>query len=109
MATPTTGEPQASSTMPGYKFIQFEITSCVARLTLNHAPHNVLTVPMMKELAEPIQSLNGRADVKAILLQSSQSAFSAGIYLADSRQDRVFQSFDAFRRVINVMAVNSIP
>ncbi|PYP89775.1 MAG: hypothetical protein DMG65_13155 [Candidatus Angelobacter sp. Gp1-AA117] len=109
MATPTTGEPQASSTMPGYKFIQFEITSCVARLTLNHAPHNVLTVPMMKEMAESIESLNGRADVKAILLQSSQSAFSAGISLEDSRPDRVFQTLDAFTRVFQAMVDISKP
>src|SRR5499427_6108054 len=66
---------------PPPKFIQFTIANYIARLTLNHAPHNVLTVPMMKEMAEAIESLNGRGDVKAILLQSSQSAFSAGISL----------------------------
>ena len=66
-----------------YKYIQFEVVNSIARLTLNHAPHNVLTVPMMKEMAEAIESLNGRADVKAILLQSSQQAFSAGISLED--------------------------
>ena len=103
MATPTTGEAQASATMPGYKFIQFDTTNYVARLTLNHAPHNVLTIPMMKEMAEAIESLNGRADVKAILLQSSQPAFSAGISLEDSRPDRVFQTLDAFTRVFQAM------
>ena len=74
-----------------YKYVLFEVIDSIARLTLNHAPHNVLTVPMMKEMAEAIESLNGRADVKAILLQSSQQAFSAGISLEDSRPDRVFQ------------------
>ena len=72
-----------------YKYIQFEVIDSIARLTLNHAPHNVLTVPMMKEMAEAIESLNGRSDVKAILLQSAQQAFSAGISLEDSRPDRV--------------------
>ena len=66
---------------PVYKYILFEVVDSIARLTLNHAPHNVLTVPMMKEMAEAIESLNGRADVKAILLQSGQQAFSAGISL----------------------------
>jgi cyclohexa-1,5-dienecarbonyl-CoA hydratase len=77
---------------PAYKYIQFAVVDSIARLTLNHAPHNVLTVPMMKEMAEAIESLNGRADVKAILLQSAQQAFSAGISLEDSRPDRVFQA-----------------
>lgn len=91
------------------KYIQFEISNCIARLTLNHAPHNVLTVPMMKEMAEAIESLNGRTDVKAILMQSSQAAFSAGISLEDSRPDRVFQTLDAFTRVFQAMVDISKP
>ena len=94
---------------PNYKYIQFEVVDSIARLTLNHAPHNVLTVPMMKEMAESIESLNGRADVKAILLQSSQQAFSAGISLEDSRPDRVFQTLDAFTRVFQAMVDISKP
>src|SRR5260370_17712924 len=67
------------------KYIHFEIVNYIARITLNHAPHNVLTVPMMKEMAEAIESLNGRGDIKAILLHSAHAAFSAGISLEDSR------------------------
>ncbi len=91
------------------KYIQFEIADCIARLTMSHAPHNVLIVPMMKEMAEAIESLNGRTDVKAILLQSSQQAFSAGISLEDSRPDRVFQTLDAFTRVFQAMVDISKP
>src|SRR5439155_24329141 len=101
------GETQATSAI--YKYIQFEISSFIARLTLNHAPHNVLTIPMMKEMAEAIESLNGRSDVKAILLQSSQTAFSAGISLEYSRPDRVFESLDAFTRGFQAMVDMSKP
>src|SRR5258708_10418094 len=94
---------------PAYKYIQFSVVASIARLTLNHAPHNVLTVPMMKEMAEAIESLNGRADVKAILLRSGQQAFSAGISLEDSRPDRVFQTLDAFTRVFQAMVDISKP
>jgi cyclohexa-1,5-dienecarbonyl-CoA hydratase len=113
MATrPTSGTNRTGETQllkPGYKFIQFDTTNVIARLTLNHAPHNVLTVPMMKEMAEAIESLNGRADVKAILMQSSQAAFSAGISLEDSRPDKVFQTLDAFTRVFQAMIDISKP
>ncbi|MFI5103895.1 MAG: enoyl-CoA hydratase/isomerase family protein [Terriglobales bacterium] len=91
------------------KYIQFEIANFIARLTLNNPPHNVLIVPMMKEMAEAIESLNGRADVKAILMTSSQQAFSAGISLEDSRPDRVFQTLDAFTRVFQAMVDISKP
>src|SRR3954451_1140466 len=96
-------------TAAAYKYIQFDVVDSIARLTLNHAPHNVLTVPMMKEMAEAIESLNGRADVKAILLTSAQQAFSAGISLEDSRPDRVFQTLDAFTRVFQAMGDISKP
>src|SRR5690348_3673344 len=115
MATRPAHEPETDLTgdtrvpAPVYKYIIFEVVDSIARLTLNHAPHNVLTVPMMKEMAEAIESLNGRADVKAILLQSGQQAFSAGISLEDSRPDRVFQTLDAFTRVFQAMVDISKP
>jgi len=54
---------------------------------------------MMTEMAQCIESLNGRGDTKAILLESAQRAFSAGISLEDSKPDRVFQTLEAFNRV----------
>lgn len=91
------------------KFIQYEEANFVARISLNHAPHNVLTVPMMNEMAQCIEALNGRGEIKAILLTSSQRAFSAGISLEDSRSDRVFQTLDAFNRVFNAIREISKP
>jgi len=101
----------ASSTAAGksYKFIVFDTSTFVARITMNHAPYNVLTVPMMAELAEAIESLNGRGDVKCILLDSSQKMFSAGISLEDSRPERVFQTLDAFTRVFQAIGEISKP
>ncbi len=105
MATAPT--PETESAQPAqhaekekvYKYIQFDTSSYVARLALNHPPHNVLVIPLMTEMAEAIESLNGRGDIKAILLESSQKTFSAGIGLEDSKADRVFQTLDAFNRV----------
>ena len=83
----------------GYKFIQFDTSTFIARITLNNPPHNVLTVPMMTEIATAIEGLSSRSDIKAILITSSQKVFSAGINLEDSKADRVFQTLDAFNRV----------
>ena len=91
------------------QLVLFEIRKEIAYLTLNHAPHNVLTIAMMQAMAECIEGLNGRADVKAIVLRSSQAAFSAGISLEDSRADRVFQTLDAFTRVYRALMDISKP
>jgi len=110
--TPVTDEGRVEESQPvsqSYKYIRFEIANFIARLTLDNPPHNVLAVPMMKEIAEAIESLNSRPDIKAILLQSAQPTFSAGISLDDSRPDRVFQTLDAFTRVFQAMVDISKP
>ena len=82
-----------------HKYIAFDTSTFVAHITLNHPPYNVLTVPLMVEVAEAVESLNGRNDIKCIVLDSSQKAFCAGISLEDSKADRVFQTLDAFNRI----------
>lgn len=92
-----------------FKFISFDTSTAIAQITLNHAPYNLLTVPMMVELAEAIESLNGRGDIKCILLASSQKVFSLGISREDSKPDRVFQTLDAFNRVFQSISEISKP
>ena len=102
MATTPTAEQE-------FKFIKFDTSTYAARVTLNFPPYNVLTVPMMVELAEAIESLNGRSDVKCIVMDSSQKTFSAGISVEDSRPERVFQTLDAFNRVFQAICDISKP
>lgn len=98
------------ATAKTYKFINFDTsTTFVAHITLNHPQYNVLTVPMMNELAGAIESLDGRGDIKCILLDSSQKYFSAGISVEDSKPDRVFQTLDAFTRVFQAILEVSKP
>ncbi len=92
-----------------FKFIVFDVSTAIAHITLNHAPYNLLTVPMMTELAEAIESLNGRGDIKCILLDSSQKVFSLGISREDSKPDRVFQTLDAFNHVFQAISEISKP
>jgi len=101
----------ASSSRPAqvFKYILFDTSTFVAHITINHPPYNVLSVPLMRELAEAIESLNGRGDIKAILLDSSQKTFSAGIGLEDSKADHVFQTLDAFNRIFEAIREISKP
>ena len=92
-----------------FKYIKFDAGTFAARITLNFPPYNVLTVPLMVELAEAIESLNGRADVKCIVLESAQKTFSAGISVEDSRPERIFQTLDAFNRVFQAIGEISKP
>src|SRR5579859_6969901 len=103
VGTPSSATPKAT------KFIIFDTSTFVAHITLNHPPYNVLTVPLMVEVAEAVESLNGRNDIKCIVLDSSQKAFCAGISLEDSKADRVFQTLDAFNRIFQAVRDISKP
>ena len=92
-----------------FKYILFGTSAHIAHITLNNPPYNVLTVPLMREMAEAIEGLNGRGDIKAILMDSSQRTFSAGIGLEDSKADRVFSTLDAFNRVFEAIREISKP
>jgi cyclohexa-1,5-dienecarbonyl-CoA hydratase len=93
-----------------FKYIRFDTSSFAARLTLNQPPFNVLSVPLMEEMAAALESLNGRGDIKCVVLDSSSpKAFSAGISLEDSKPDRVFQTLEAFNRVFQAIAEISKP
>ncbi len=109
MATPASGEVQEKQEKQAPKHILFDTSTFAAKITMNHPPYNVLTVPMMVEMAEAIESLNGRGDIKVIVLESSQTTFSAGIGLEDSKADRVFQTLDAFNRVFQAIREISKP
>src|SRR5438445_703870 len=89
--------------------VKFSLENSIAHISLNNGEKNVLSLGLMNELAGAIESLNGRGDVKAILLDSAQKAFSYGISLEDSRSDRVFQTLDAFNRVFVALVEVSKP
>jgi enoyl-CoA hydratase/carnithine racemase len=103
----------APATAKTPKFIHFDTSSFAAHITLNHPPYNVLSVPMMTELAEAIESLNGRPEIKCIVLDAAQDPkvpqkmFSAGISLEDSQSDRVFQTLETFYRIFLAIRVIS--
>jgi len=92
-----------------FRHIQFDMSTYIAHITLNNPPYNVLTVPLMREIAEAIERLNGRGDIKAILMDSSQRTFSAGIGVEDSKADRVFSTLEAFNRVFEAIREISKP
>jgi len=99
----------ATRAATSFRHILFDTSTYIAHISLNNPPYNVLTVPLMREMAEAIESLNGRGDIKAILLDSSQRTFSAGIGLEDSKADRVFSTLEAFNRVFEAIREISKP
>ncbi|MGB6823672.1 MAG: enoyl-CoA hydratase/isomerase family protein, partial [Candidatus Acidiferrales bacterium] len=92
-----------------FKYIRFRIEGEVARLTLERPEHNMLNERMLSELAVGIDSLEGRGDVKLIVLDSAGQSFCGGIELGEYTPRRAFQVLDAFQRAFTAMLDTSKP
>ncbi|MBW3661401.1 MAG: enoyl-CoA hydratase/isomerase family protein, partial [Gemmatimonadetes bacterium] len=76
----------------------------VARIVLDRPPLNVLTTAMLEELAEAIDSLAGRTDLKAVAIAAEGKAFSAGVDVHDHVDEKVRPMIAAFHGVFRRLA-----
>jgi cyclohexa-1,5-dienecarbonyl-CoA hydratase len=81
----------------------------VAHVTLNRPPLNILSTPMLSELAEVLDELSRQPDLKAVVLAGSERAFSAGVDVADHTPDRAEQMIQLFAQVFTRLRMLPIP
>src|SRR5215467_3453524 len=79
-----------------YEFVKVRLEGGVARMTLSRPEHNLLNEAMLRELAEGIEHVGSREEIKIILLDSACKVFCGGIEVGEYTSQRVFQMLDAF-------------
>jgi cyclohexa-1,5-dienecarbonyl-CoA hydratase len=104
-----------ASTAPArlaYENIMVAVSGPVARLTLNRpATNNSLTIRMMQEMAQAIESLHDAREVHVIIIEASRDskAFCAGVALSDATSERAFQMVESFHAIFTAMLDISKP
>jgi len=86
-----------------YEFVEVRLDRGVAYMTLNRPEHNLLNETMLRELAEGIEYVGSREDIKIILLASACKVFCGGIEIGEYTSQRVFQMLDAFHAAFAAM------
>jgi|SRR5271170_987792 cyclohexa-1,5-dienecarbonyl-CoA hydratase len=86
--------------------ITYNLRPPVARLALNHAPLNVIDIPMMDELAQALAEIEARSDVSVIVLSGEGSAFSAGVDVTVHTPDKVETMLLKFHGVIRALVAS---
>ena len=82
-----------------YERIRLDATSPVARLTLSWPEkRNALSIQMMEEITSGLRELEGRPDVKVVILGAEGKVFSSGHYFPEM----VGQDIRQQRRVFGV-------
>src|ERR1700681_2587884 len=79
-----------------FRHVLLRVEPPVARLTLNRPEHNLLDEPMLREIASGLESLAGREDVKAVVMDSAAKVFCGGMDVREYTPERAFQVLDAF-------------
>jgi cyclohexa-1,5-dienecarbonyl-CoA hydratase len=91
-----------------YEFIKVNNVDGVISITLDKPPLNVLTIPMMKEIADAFAWAQGQT-AKLILLNAEGKAFSAGVDVADHTADKVDEMISVFDSIFHNMYSNDKP
>src|SRR5277367_1078747 len=96
----------ATTVTTSFGRITYNLRPPVARLALNHAPLNVIDIPMMDELAQALAEIEARSDVSVIVLSGEGSAFSAGVDVTVHTPDKVETMLLKFHGVIRALVAS---
>lgn len=80
-----------------------QFDAAVARITLDHAPLNVIDIPMMEELSAAIAEVDSRPEISALVLEAKGKAFSAGVDVAAHTPDRIPEMLAKFHGAIKAL------
>jgi cyclohexa-1,5-dienecarbonyl-CoA hydratase len=83
-----------------YQHIHFDTAGGIARLTLNRAPANVLSIEMMEEISTALESLEYERAVKLVVLMAQGKYFSVGFEIPDHTGDRAYLMLEGLRRIV---------
>jgi len=88
----------------GYKHLQLDMAGGVARIILNRPPANVLSVDVMTDINNALESLEYERGVKLVVLSAAGKYFSAGFELSDHLGDRAYLMLEGYRRIFENLA-----
>ncbi len=91
-----------------YNFIKVKNEAGLITITLNKPPLNVITIPMLAELADAF-AWTKEETAKLILLNAEGKAFSAGVDVADHTPDKVNTMIETLDRLFINMYENEKP
>jgi cyclohexa-1,5-dienecarbonyl-CoA hydratase len=100
---------QKKKRVEDFEFLKVRLEGAVARMTLNRPEHNLLHEPMLREMADAIDLVGQKDEIKLIVLDSACKVFCGGIEVGEYTSQRVFQMLDAFHAAFAGMLETAKP
>ena len=88
--------------MKDYKYIKISVQDHAALLTMSHPPVNVLTFDMLDEMYDAFCEFEKRDDVWAVVINSDQKLFAAGVDLKNLQACTPESNYETSARIQKV-------
>jgi cyclohexa-1,5-dienecarbonyl-CoA hydratase len=95
--------------MSGLEYFKFEKANGCARIWLARPKHNVLNLPMMKELNSVLESLCADDELKCVLILGEGRSWCAGVEVADHKPESAPEMIETFDRIFDLLGRLDVP
>ena len=89
--------------MSELKFIKFEKTNGVARITLARPKHNVMNMDMMNELNSVLEALGSDDELKCLVFLGEGKSWCAGVEVGDHKPEMAPGMIAVFDRIFELI------
>jgi cyclohexa-1,5-dienecarbonyl-CoA hydratase len=90
--------------MKGSDLVSLASAGDVTRLTLRRAPLNFLSLEMLQQIQELLESLGASPPGRILVIDSDCAAFSAGLEMTEQTRERVFLLLDQYHTVVRALS-----
>ena len=95
--------------MSASEFLTVQKDDQVARITLNRPKHNVLNIPMMKDLNAELEAIAADDALKCLVINGEGPSFCAGVEVGDHKPEQVDEMVAVFNRIFELINMIDIP
>ncbi len=91
-----------------YRYLRLNIQPPVATIYLDRAPDNLLSIDMMEEINNALQTIRRNPSVSVVVVRGADRVFSKGIDLADHTRDRIQRLVQVYARIFETIRLMDV-
>jgi len=95
--------------MSELKYLKYDNTDAVARITLDRPKFNMMNIEMMDELNGLFEALLRDDDLKCVVFYAAGKHFCTGVEVADHKPDKVGDMIATFNRIFELTEQIEVP
>ena len=95
--------------MTDLKYLKFDKSDGVARITLNRPKFNMMDIDMIKEINSLLEGFVSDQDLKCVVFDAEGKHFCTGVEVGDHKPDKVDEMIPNFNRIFELLEQIDVP